>query len=109
MLYLLLCTIKTSCFSLQFPSLLSNIKGEEQNSFMNSLGQSIHVELTASEEDTASLLSKVLDGKDHLATSLASVVHSRATTCKRQLSSRAQIPADSIGIWIDPIGRLQNF
>ncbi|KAG8177506.1 hypothetical protein JTE90_012570 [Oedothorax gibbosus] len=87
----------------KFPSLQSNIKGEEQNSFTNSLGELISVELTDSESDTADLLGKVLDGRDNLARSLAAVVHSRAATCKRQLSTRATVPADSIGIWIDPI------
>ncbi|GBM69569.1 hypothetical protein AVEN_72884-1 [Araneus ventricosus] len=87
-----------------FPSLISNICGEEQNKFQNSLGESIVVELTESEEDTAALLNKVLDGRDHIAKSLASVVHSSEKTCGGQYSSSCLIPADNVGIWIDPIG-----
>ncbi|CAL1262060.1 unnamed protein product [Larinioides sclopetarius] len=87
----------------QFPSLISNICGEEQNKFQNSLGESIVVELTESEEDTATLLNKVLDGRDHIAKSLASVVHSSEKTCVNQYSSPCLIPADNVGIWIDPI------
>ncbi|GFS66157.1 inositol polyphosphate 1-phosphatase [Nephila pilipes] len=93
----------------KFPSLTSNIHGEEQNSFQNSLGESIRVELTDSKEDTATLLSKVLDGRDQIATSLALVVHSRDLICENQYSSSCLIPANNIGIWIDPIDSTAEF
>ncbi|KAF8770544.1 Inositol polyphosphate 1-phosphatase like protein [Argiope bruennichi] len=86
-----------------FPALISNIFGEEQNKFQNSLGESIVVDLTESEEDTATLLNKVLDGRDHIAKSIASVVHSSEKTCEKQYLSSRLIPANNIGIWIDPI------
>lgn len=93
----------------KFPSLTSNIQGEEQNSFQNSLGESILVDLSDSEEETVSLLSKVFDGRDHIARSLASVAHSKDLACEIQYSSSCLIPANSIGIWIDPIDATAEF
>ncbi|GFV84422.1 inositol polyphosphate 1-phosphatase [Trichonephila clavipes] len=92
-----------------FPTLTSNIQGEEQNSFQNSLGESILVELSDSEEDTVALLSQVFDGKDHIARSLASAAHSKDLASEKQYSSPCRIPADSIGIWIDPIDATAEF
>ncbi|GFR04743.1 inositol polyphosphate 1-phosphatase [Trichonephila clavata] len=93
----------------KFPTLTSNIQGEEQNSFQNSLGESILVELSDSEEDTVALLSQVFDGKDHIARSLATAAHSKDLACEKQYSSSCCIPADSIGIWIDPIDATAEF
>lgn len=84
--------------------LSSKIQGEEQNSFQNTLGESIKVELTNSLEETTGLLSKVLNGKVQVAESLASTVHSDDTCFSKQYSSYIAIPASRIGIWIDPIG-----
>lgn len=87
----------------KFPALSSKIQGEEQNSFQNTLGESIKVELTDSEEETSDLLCKVLNGKVHIAEALANIVHSGDVIFDRECSSPVTVPADSLGIWIDPI------
>ncbi|XP_035223300.1 inositol polyphosphate 1-phosphatase-like isoform X2 [Stegodyphus dumicola] len=87
----------------KFPAVKSKIQGEEQNQFQNALGESILVELTDSPDDTVNLLYKVLDGRENVAKRLASVVHSSKAMDTKEYSSSSTIPADTIGIWIDPI------
>ena len=102
--------IKMHLFSiLQFPILSSKIQGEEQNSFQNTLGECIQVELTNSVEETRDLLCKVLDGKVSVAESLAAIVHSEDALCETEYTSSETIPADNLGVWIDPIGKRSAF
>ncbi|GIY52642.1 inositol polyphosphate 1-phosphatase [Caerostris extrusa] len=93
----------------QFPSLGSYICAEEHNSFQNSLGESIRVKLTDLEDETTALLSQVLDGRDHVAKLLASVVHSNNSNYEKQCSSTSIIPASGVGIWIDPIDSTSEY
>lgn len=89
----------------KIPSLGDHVQGEESAEFTNTLGEKITVRVCESEEETATLLGKVLDGNKEAAEILAAVVHSDISL-QLQPELAAQIPElsiDNLGIWIDPI------
>lgn len=91
----------------QFPVLIGNILGEESNIFKNKLGESICVEVKASEDETSSLLEKVLNGDRLAANLLAIEVHKDiAIETIRTLVPNGNFELDltNLGVWIDPIG-----
>ncbi|XP_052466356.1 inositol polyphosphate 1-phosphatase isoform X2 [Carassius gibelio] len=88
----------------QFPELTGFIQGEESNKFENGLGESVTVTVCAQEEDTTALLAKVLDGDQHAASLLTTVIH-QDLQIRDETAESLQLsisPAD-VGIWIDPI------
>jgi len=90
---------------LKYPSLGPHVHGEESAEFTNTLGEKITVKVCDTQEQTAELLSKVLDGNMEAATLLAAVVHSEVTAQidEELLGSIPELPVDNLGIWIDPI------
>nr|XP_002712302.1 inositol polyphosphate 1-phosphatase [Oryctolagus cuniculus] len=88
----------------KFPGLEKNIFGEESNEFTNDLGEKITVRLCSAEEETAELLSKVLNGNQSASGALAKVVHQDVAFTDATLDSvEISIPQDTLGIWVDPI------
>lgn len=88
----------------KFPGLGKKIFGEESNEFTNDLGEKITVELRSTEEETAELLSRVLDGNVSASEALAKVVHQDVDLSDPTLESlEVRVPQDILGIWVDPI------
>ncbi|XP_072117784.1 inositol polyphosphate 1-phosphatase-like isoform X1 [Mobula birostris] len=88
----------------KFPGLEDHIFGEESNEFTNSLGEKIKVGVCATEEDTAELLSKVLNGNITAAELLASIIHHDVSIEDPALEKlAAEIPQDTMALWVDPI------
>ncbi|KAL1770673.1 inositol polyphosphate 1-phosphatase [Sigmodon hispidus] len=90
----------------KFPGLGKRVFGEESNEFTNDLGrgEKITVELQSTEEETAELLSKVLNGNMLAAEALAEVVHQDVDLTDPTLESLdIRVPQDILGIWVDPI------
>ncbi|XP_040827797.1 inositol polyphosphate 1-phosphatase [Ochotona curzoniae] len=88
----------------KFPGLEKNIFGEESNEFTNDLGEKIIVRLCSTKEETAELLSKVLNGNRLASEALAKVVHQDVAFSDPTLdSTEISIPQDTLGIWVDPI------
>ncbi|KAL6054881.1 hypothetical protein STEG23_020105 [Scotinomys teguina] len=88
----------------KFPGLGKKIFGEESNEFTNDLGEKITVELQSTEEETAELLSRVLDGNMLASEALAKVVHQDVDLTDPTLESlEIKVPQDILGIWVDPI------
>ncbi|XP_021504960.1 inositol polyphosphate 1-phosphatase [Meriones unguiculatus] len=88
----------------KFPGLGNKIFGEESNEFTNDLGEKITVEMKSTEEDTAELLLRVLDGNVLASEALAKVVHQDVDLTDPTLESlEIRIPQDILGIWVDPI------
>lgn len=83
--------------------------GEESNLFTNTLGETICVKILTSETDTATLLCKVLDGNEKVASLLAQTIFEEAS-CNHNLSDiDGDLNLAELGVWIDPIGTcLQN-
>ena len=89
-----------------------HIFGEESNKFTNTLGESVHVRVCDTQEDTSKLLSKVLDGRQGAADILAKLVHSdispddvKIEEGLSKVPDDEDISVDDFGIWIDPIGK----
>lgn len=80
-----------------------NIRGEENNSFTNTLGEQVEVRVCKTVQETASLLEKVLDGNHSASSLLANAVHIELSDPPLQLGP---LPLDTrnIGIWVDPLG-----
>ncbi|KAK2501193.1 hypothetical protein MC885_007363 [Smutsia gigantea] len=88
----------------KFPGLGKKIFGEESNEFTNDLGENIILRLCPREEETAELLSKVLNGNKLASEALAKVVHRDVTVTDPTLDLiKIDIPQDVLGIWVDPI------
>lgn len=93
----------------KFPLLRGYICGEEVNTFTNPLGESITVEVCATQDDTSTLLTKVLDGNAAAARLLAKAVHTEVATpeltedVKRFLSETDYLDLENVGVWIDPL------
>ena len=92
-----------------------HIFGEESNKFTNTLGESVHVRVCDTQEDTSKLLSKVLDGRQGAADILAKLVHSdispedvKIEEGLSKVPDDEDISVDDFGIWIDPIGTTIN-
>lgn len=66
-------------------------------------GERIQVMLCEREEDTALLLSKVLDGNMQAAKALASAAHQDIIIPDLHTGA-VHIPIHNLGVWVDPIG-----
>lgn len=67
------------------------------------------MELRSTEEGTAELLSRVLDGNVSASEALAKVVHQDVDLTDRTLESlEIRVPQDILGIWVDPIGKCRT-
>ncbi|CAL4091665.1 unnamed protein product, partial [Meganyctiphanes norvegica] len=88
-----------------YPSLGPHVHGEESAEFTNTLGENITVRVCETQEQTANLLAKVLDGNMEAASLLAAVVHSEVTAQidEELIAKIPELPVDNLGIWIDPI------
>lgn len=89
--------------------MVDNIKGEESNKFTNTIGESIHVKVKDTEQETCALLVNVLDGDVDAARILARTVHSSVlldilSGDHKARLSKVDFSTDNLGIWIDPIG-----
>ena len=100
---------------IKYPGLKDHIFGEESNKFTNTLGESVHVRVCDTQEDTSKLLSKVLDGRQGAADILAKLVHSdispedvKIEEGLSKVPDDEDISVDDFGIWIDPIGTTIN-
>lgn len=95
----------------KFPSLAGNIHGEESNTFTNTLGESVTIQVRETTEDTAKLLNKVLNGNTEAATLLAKVIHQDVVVeiTNDQNDLETCIPDDEIGLWIDPIDSTSQY
>lgn len=72
--------------------------------FVFILGEKITVELQSTEEKTAELLSRVLNGNMLASEALAKVVHEDVDLTDPTLESlEISIPQEILGIWVDPI------
>lgn len=64
------------------------------------------MELQSTEEETAQLLSRVLNGNMLASEALAKVVHEDVDLTDPTLESlEISIPQEILGIWVDPIGK----
>ncbi|XP_020849264.1 inositol polyphosphate 1-phosphatase [Phascolarctos cinereus] len=88
----------------KFPGLENHIYGEESNEFTNELGEKITVKICPTEEETAELLSKVLNGNKLASEALAQAVHQDIAFADPALDLvKINIPQDIMGMWVDPI------
>ncbi|KAF7279509.1 hypothetical protein GWI33_007091 [Rhynchophorus ferrugineus] len=91
---------------LQFPDLKQSIEGEESNHIVNKLGEEVDIEIKDSAEETARLLSKVMDGDVEAARVLADEVHRTVSIDEVDTKTPTfdfDVDLENIGIWIDPI------
>ena len=88
-----------------FPAIRESIKGEENNTFENILGECISVEISDDPEETKTMLIKVLDGNEVAAAALAEEVHRDVSVDEfRDLPEiNACVDHEKVGILIDPI------
>ncbi|XP_051865640.1 inositol polyphosphate 1-phosphatase [Pristis pectinata] len=94
----------------KFPELASHIAGEESNHFENGLGETIIVKVCKTEQATAELISKVLDGNLKAAGLLAKCIHEDVHIDGPDLEKlNIDIPMDTIGIWVDPIDSTNQY
>jgi len=80
-----------------------NIRGEETNTFTNTLGQQIEVKVCQSLHQTANLLETVLDGNQTAAMLLAKAVHVELSEPPLKLGP-LPLNTKNVGIWVDPLG-----
>ncbi|XP_032148534.1 inositol polyphosphate 1-phosphatase isoform X2 [Sapajus apella] len=72
--------------------------------FVFTLGEKIILRLCSTEEETAELLSQVLNGNKVASEALAKVVHQDVAFTDPTLdSTEINVPQDILGIWVDPI------
>ncbi|KAL7288220.1 hypothetical protein TKK_0017768 [Trichogramma kaykai] len=99
---------------IEFPELSGAVKGEENNVFSNTLGETITVEVCSSQDETAALLKKVL-GNDQLAAELLSQeVHrdislTDVSVDSKNLPTDLEVQISDLGIWIDPIDSTADY
>lgn len=66
------------------------------------------VQVCPTEQETATLLQKVLDQKQTAAKLLAAAIHQEVVLSDSALDDVAvAIPTESMGVWIDPIGNME--
>lgn len=94
----------------QFPEMVGFIHGEESNKFENGLGESLEVTVCATEEETAELFSKVLDGDSTAASLLARAIHQDPASIDANTDGLS-IPLQpaQLAIWIDPIDATSQY
>ncbi|XP_040580872.1 inositol polyphosphate 1-phosphatase [Lepeophtheirus salmonis] len=93
------------------------IKGEENNEFTNTLGDSITVKVQKEEEDTARLLESVLDGHDRSAKTLASLIHTKDVNVGgsviedilESIPKDLELDVSNVALWVDPIDSTSNY
>uniref|UniRef100_A0A0P4W3X4 inositol-1,4-bisphosphate 1-phosphatase n=1 Tax=Scylla olivacea TaxID=85551 RepID=A0A0P4W3X4_SCYOL len=87
------------------PSLAQWVQGEESAEFTNTLGEKITVRICDTQDGTATLLAKVLDGNKEAADILAALAHRDVTfSPDPHLMERVpDLPVEHLGIWIDPV------
>ncbi|KAE8742509.1 hypothetical protein FOCC_FOCC011919 [Frankliniella occidentalis] len=93
---------------LKFPELTPHIKGEESAKFSNIHGETVTVEVKETQEETAKMLCKVLDGDEAAAEKLAEEVHQEVHLDDVNFGSvplpcHLVLPIKDLGVWIDPI------
>ncbi|XP_043362426.1 inositol polyphosphate 1-phosphatase isoform X2 [Dermochelys coriacea] len=94
----------------EFPELHGHICGEESNKFENSLGETLVVQVCATQRDTASLLFKILDRNQPAAELLAAAIHQEVALQDAALDAVAlAIPPERLAIWIDPIDSTNQY
>ncbi|XP_048474960.1 inositol polyphosphate 1-phosphatase-like [Rhincodon typus] len=94
----------------KFPEVAPHIAGEESNKFENGLGETITVKVCKTEQETAELLGKVLDGNLKAAGLLAKCIHESVCIDDPDLQKLTiDIPIDAIGIWVDPIDSTNQY
>lgn len=90
------------------------MKGEEDNTFSNTLDETIYVEIQEDVEGTANLLKKVLNGDEKAAKLLATEVHKDISiddvnASNDNIPEAFELDCTNLAIWIDPIGKLFLF
>ncbi|VEN57918.1 unnamed protein product [Callosobruchus maculatus] len=91
---------------MQFQDLSDSVKGEENNTFTNKLGEKICVQVEETEEKTAHLLKRVLSGDQLAANLLAAEVHKEIDLKDVDTnipSTDFEVDLHDLAIWIDPI------
>ncbi|KAJ8670683.1 hypothetical protein QAD02_001942 [Eretmocerus hayati] len=99
---------------LEFPEMADAVRGEENNVFSNTLGETITVKVCSDSKDTAKLLRKVLDDDETIANLLSEEVHKEILLTDVPIDSRTiptdfQIDIQDIGIWVDPIDSTADY
>lgn len=93
---------------LQFPELIGNVYGEENDTIKNNKGQDINIKVGETVEETLQCLFEALDDDLESARSLAEAAHKEFTLSDLNVDSyppnEENIDLEKIGIWIDPIG-----
>ncbi|XP_061076949.1 inositol polyphosphate 1-phosphatase [Conger conger] len=94
----------------QFPEMKGFIHGEESNKFENGLGESVTVTVCGTEEETAALLTTVLDGHATATALLAGAIH-QDLQVKDEAAEGLELPLNpsDLGIWIDPIDATSQY
>lgn len=94
----------------QFPEMVGFIHGEESNKFENGLGESVTVTVCGTEEETAALLSTVLDDDHTAASLLARAIHQDPATIDASTDGlTVPLSPSELGIWIDPIDATSQY
>lgn len=91
--------------------------GEEDNEFLNTLGEKIVVEIKESEEETCNLLTKVLDGDKQTAGLLAQLTHEEALDSSQKylseedvkLLQQVDVHLGKTAFWVDPIDGTHHY
>lgn len=99
---------------IEFPELAKMIKGEENNTFSNTLGETITVEVCPTLAETTELLAKVLDNDDRTAHLLSTEVHRDVVLTDVPINivdvpTDFEISIDDLSIWVDPIDNTADY
>ncbi|XP_051171972.1 inositol polyphosphate 1-phosphatase [Leptopilina boulardi] len=99
---------------IEFPELAKMIKGEENNTFSNTLGETITVEVCSTLAETTELLAKVLDNDDKTAHLLSTEVHRDVILTDVPINivdvpTDFEISIDDLSIWVDPIDNTADY
>ncbi|XP_065220277.1 inositol polyphosphate 1-phosphatase [Planococcus citri] len=91
----------------EFSDLKGHVYGEESESFTNTNGDHVAVNLNEDDSNTFAILRKVLDGDEEAANVLTKCVHSQVdiqdVPVQMFPSECGELPIEEIAIWIDPI------
>ncbi|KAL2746460.1 inositol polyphosphate 1-phosphatase [Vespula maculifrons] len=93
--------------ALEFPELAKVVQGEENNTFTNTLGETIIVEVCSTCLETTFLLARVMGNDTETANFLATEVHKniqlKDVQTVQDIPNDFTLPIEDLGIWIDPI------
>lgn len=96
---------------LQFPELVGNVYGEENDTIKNNKGQDVNIKVGETVEETLQCLFEALDDDLESARSLAEAAHKEFTLNDLNVDSYPPdeeiFDLEQIGIWIDPIGKFE--